>query len=190
VSQYALLLVEGAVTERPWEGFRLDVLEAVASCAASVAVRASDLGFRTGLVVNSALSFRGRNVIRPAGGQAQLTAVLESLAMMRPITITPLNELAQARARDTLPAGATVIFVAGQLRDGVAAYVSDLARRGHPVTMLWVGREAPPAVRSIQVLDYRAVFGVGDPPEGESVFERPKHARPAAAGAAREALRG
>ena len=179
VSQYALLLVDGTVTERPWEGFRLDVLEAVASCAASAAMRAVDHGFSTGLVVNSALSLHGRNVIRPAAGKAHLSSILESLAMMRPITMTPLDELARSRARDTMPAGATVILVAGHVRESVVGYVSELARRGHPAMMLWVGREDPPALRGLKVLDYRAVFGVSEEPEGDSIFDRPRRPAPA-----------
>jgi uncharacterized protein (DUF58 family) len=188
VSQYLMVLVEGTTTERPWEGFRLDVLEALASCAGSVATRATDLGFRTGLIINSTLSLGGRNVVRPASGPSQLSAILESLAMMRPATMAQLQDLARVRARDALPAGATVVFVAGQMREGAVAYVSELARRGHPVLTLWVGREDPPNLRGLHVLDYRDVFGTAREPKG-SAFERPKTG-PRAPSSPLEALRG
>ena len=174
VSQYVIILVEGTTTERPWEGFRMDVLEALASCAGSVAVRAADLGFRTGLITNSTLSLGGRNVIRPASGPQQLPSILESLAMMRPTTMARLDELARSRARDALPAGATVVYVTGQARESAVAYVLELARRGHPVITAWVGREAPPKLRGLNLRDHREQFGVQI--EGE---KRPPFARPA-----------
>ncbi len=172
VSQYAVVVVEGSTTDRPWEGFRLDVLEALASCAGSVAKHALESGFRTGLIVNSTLSLGGRNVVRPASGPPQLGAILESLAMMRPATMNSLQQLALANARDAVPAGATIFYVAGQLKEGAVAHVSDLARRGHPVKTLWVGREDPPSIPQLNLSDYRLEFGVGGSYE-ESMFARP-----------------
>ncbi len=174
VSQYAVVMVEGATTDRPWEGFRLDVLEALASCAGSVAKHALDAGFRTGLVVNSTLSLGGRNVVRPAAGSNQLGDILESLAMMRPATMIGLGQLAIANARDAIPSGATVFFVAAQLREGAVAYVTELGRRGHPVTTLWVGREDPPNLPELNILDYRSAFAVGEVEGDEAVFGRPR----------------
>ncbi len=173
VSQYAVVLTEGTTTDRPWEGFRLDVLEALASCAASVARHALEHDFRTGLIVNSTLSLGGRNVVRPASGPTQLASIMESLAMMRPATMSSLQQLATANARDAIPAGATIFFVAGQLRQSAVAYVSELSRRRHPVTTLWVGREDPPEIPGLNIVDYRSLFGVGSTLE-ESMFMRPK----------------
>ena len=172
VSQYAVVLAEGNTTDRPWEGFRLDVLESVASCAASVARHSLSSGYRTGLIVNSTLSLGGQNVVRPASGPHQLATIMESLAMMRPVTMSSLYDLAMANARDAIPAGATIFFVAGQDREKTVAYVSELARRGHPVTTLWVGRDAPPVLPGLNVRDYRERFGMMEP-TGESMFMRP-----------------
>lgn len=172
VSQYAVILIEGSTTDRPWEGFRLDVLEALASCAGSVAQHALDSGFRTGLVVNSTLSIGGRNVIRPASGPTQFADILEALAMMRPATMVSLQQLALANARDAIPAGATIFFVAGQLRESAVGYVSELSRRGHSVTTLWVGRDDPPTIPDLNIHDYRTVFGVGAA-TSENLFARP-----------------
>lgn len=172
VSQYAVVLVEGTTTDRPWEGFRLDVLEALASCAGSVSKHCIDHGFRTGLIVNSTVSLGGQNVVKPASGPTQLASILESLAMMRPATMSSLQGLAMANARDAIPAGATIFFVAGQLRESAVAYVSELSRRRHPVTTLWVGREDPPAVPGLNIIDYRSVFDIGTTFE-ESMFMRP-----------------
>ncbi len=172
VSQYAVILVEGTTTDRPWEGFRLDVLEALASCAGSVAQHALERGFRTGLIVNSTLSLGGRNVIRPASGPTQMADILESLAMMRPATMGSLQQLAMANARDAIPSGATVFFVAGQLRESAVAYVSELSRRRHPVTTLWVGREDPPNIPALNIVDYRSQFEIGLE-AAENMFSRP-----------------
>ncbi len=172
VSQYAVVLVEGTTTDRPWEGFRLDVLEALASCAGSVAQHALERGFRTGLIVNSTISIGGRNVVRPASSPTQMADILESLAMMRPATMGSLQQLAMANARDAIPSGATIFFVAGQLKEGAVAYVLEMAERRHPVTTLWVGREDPPDIKGLNIVDYRAEFGVGKN-MAESIFGRP-----------------
>lgn len=172
VSQYAVVLIEGSTTDRPWEGFRLDVLEALASCAGSVARHALHHGFRTGLVVNSTLSMGGQNVVRPASGPTQLSSMLETIAMMRPVTTGSLQQLARAHSREILPAGATIFYVAGQLRESAVAYVSELAQRGHPLCTLWVGREDPPNIRGLNILDYRSRFGVGQKSQ-EDMFSRP-----------------
>jgi uncharacterized protein (DUF58 family) len=172
VSQYAVVLTEGNTTDRPWEGFRLDVLESVASCAASVARHALDSGFRTGLIVNSTVSLGGQNVVRPASGPHQLASIMETLAMMRPVTMSSLHNLAMANARDAIPAGASIFFVTGQMRENTVAYVSELAGRGHPVTTLWVGRDDPPVLPVLNVRDYRQVFGRPKPTD-ESMFGRP-----------------
>ena len=172
VSQYAMVLLEGATTARPWEGFRLDVLEALASCAGSVVIHAANLGFRVGLVTNSTLSMGGRNVVRPASGGQQVPMILETLAMMRPATVAHLDSVARSRARDALPAGATIVYVAGQLRDTAVAYVIDLARRGHPVVTLWVGREDPPVIPGLVIRDYRGLFGTL-PETADAAFTRP-----------------
>ncbi len=182
VSQYAVVLVEGTTTDRPWEGFRLDVLEALASCAGSVAQHSLERGFRTGLIVNSTLSIGGRNVVRPASGPTQLADILESLAMMRPATMGGLQRLAMANARDAIPSGATVFYVAGQLKESAVAYVLELARRRHPVTTLWVGREDPPAIAGLNIVDYRSAFGVGSRMAGNE-FARPGSSRNATADA-------
>lgn len=174
VSMQAVVLTEGTITDKPWEGFRLDVLEAVASCAASVAQRSADLGFKTGLIVNSTLSLGGRNVVHPASGAGQLSSILESLAMMRPVTMAPLHELAETDGRDAIPAGATVVLVAGLFRERTVAYVSDLARRGHPVIAIWVGRGKPPNVPGLTTLDYRDRFGMLEEDQSsDSEFKRP-----------------
>ena len=173
VSQYAVILTEGNTTDRPWEGFRLDVLEAVASCAASVARHALDSGFRTGLIVNSTLSLGGQNVVRPASGSHHLASIMESLAMMRPVTMSSLHDLAMANARDAIPAGASIFYVTGQVRENTVAYVTELAGRGHPVTTLWVGRDTPPALPRLNAVDYRETFGMVEP-SGESMFRRPE----------------
>ena len=110
--------------------------------------------------------------MRPASGPTQLGSILEALAMMRPATMGSLQQLALANARDAIPSGATIFFVAGQLRESAVAYVTELAQRGHPVTTLWVGREDPPAIPALNFVDYRSVFGVGRTLD-ESVYSRP-----------------
>ena len=158
VSQYAVILLEGSTTERPWEGFRPHVLEAAVTGAASVAMRALELGYRVGLVSNGIVSTEGRNVIPTGRGPSHLPSILESLAMVRQTAFRRLEETVANQGGDVIPFGATFIYIAGIFRDSTVEYVTRMARRGHPVVAIWVGDGEPPKIPGIEVLDHRKTF--------------------------------
>ena len=72
----------------------------------------------------------------------------------------PLEDLLERYGAEAMPAGATVVFVAGLFRPATVDFVADLARRGHQVVTLYVGDEDPPEVPNLPIEDYRGVFAV------------------------------
>ncbi|MCH8114947.1 MAG: DUF58 domain-containing protein [Chloroflexi bacterium] len=158
VSEHVVIFAEAVTTSVPWEGYRSDVLEATMEAAASISKHALDLGYKTGLVTNGVTSFRGSYaVVVPSSGPTQLTILLESLAMVHPIAIRTMDELARDR-RGAIPAGATLIHIGGIYHPRTMNYLGGLARAGHPVIILHVGREEPPDYPEFEVRDGRALF--------------------------------
>lgn len=159
VSHYAVILLEAATTDRPWEGYLGNVLERAVTCAASAAVNASDAGHRVGLIANGVPPHNeGSAVIPPATSPGHLLDIMKSLAMVKPMAVKSLNELARHHGQGALPPGATIIYVAGAFRQGAVEYVASLSRRGYRVRTLYVGDEEPPRLPDLNVLSLGAYF--------------------------------
>jgi len=173
VSEHAVIFAEAVTTDVPWEGYRSDVLEGSLTAAASIANHALDLGYKVGLVTNGVNSASGsHSVVTPGTGTAQLTLLLESLAMVHPIGVRSLDELARNK-RGAIPAGATLIHVGGIYHPRTMNYLMRLKRIGHPVIILHTGREEPPDYSDFQVRDGRSMFLDTKPTSGPTDFQRP-----------------
>ena len=177
VSEHVVIFAEAITTSIPWEGYRSDVLEATMTAAASIAQHALDLGYKTGLVANGVTSLRSSYaVVPPSSGPTQLTTLLESLAMVHPIAVQSMDQLARDR-RGAIPKGSTLIHIGGIYHPRTMNYLGGLALTGHPVIILHVGREDPPEYPEFEVRDGRSVFL--DPlrrdrkQDGKSEFSRP-----------------
>jgi len=158
VSEHLVIFAEAITTNVSWEGFRSDVLEATMTAAASIAKHALDIGYKTGLVANGVTSLRASYaVIPPSSGPKQLTTLLESLAMVHPIAVRSMDQLARNR-RGAIPAGSTLIHIGGIYHPRTMNYLGRLARTGHPVVILHVGREEPPEYPEFEVRDGRPMF--------------------------------
>ncbi len=176
VSQYAVVLLDATTTEHPWDGYSPDVLEAAVSAAASVAVRAAELGYRVGLVTNGVPpSEDARMVIPPGAGHGQAPAILEALAMVRPLTVRTIEEVVEREAAGAIPFGSTVIYISGVFKAPTLDSLAGLRARGHPVQLLWVGEGPPPSPAGLRVLDGRATFGS---PMPDDAFRRPSDVVP------------
>ncbi|MDA1280230.1 MAG: DUF58 domain-containing protein [Chloroflexi bacterium] len=173
VSEHTVIFVEAITSAVPWEGYRSDVLEGSMIAAASVAKHSLDLGYKVGLVSNGVTSSSGSHAVVPPGsGTAQLTILLESLAMVHPIAIRTLDELARSR-RGAVPAGATLIHIGGIYHPRTMQYLTGLSRTGHPVIILHIGREAPPEFTEFEVRDGRGLFLESLERLRETEFSRP-----------------
>ncbi len=161
VSNDVVVMLESATVDTAWHGYRYDVLEAGVTGAASIASRCVDLGFRVGFMGNGVRPGRGiMSVIPPGDGAIHLRNILEALAFVHPLSFLPLEKLALERGFHAVPEGASIVLVAGLLREGAVGYLAESKTRGHEVMVVWVGREAPPKVTGLRVLDMRASFKI------------------------------
>ncbi len=173
VTEHAVIFAEAITTDVPWEGYRSDVLEATMTAAASIANHALDLGYMVGLVTNGVSGSSASHAVVPPGtGATQLTTLLESLAMVHPIGVRSLEELARSR-RGAIPPGATLIHIGGIYNPRTMNYLLGLRRSGHPVIVLHTGREEPPNYPHFEVRDGRGTFLELTSTSGSIDFSRP-----------------
>ena len=141
-----LVALNVSTMERVWEGYDPLVLERAISVAASVARFAEEHRYTIGLAANCTFPNADRHIyVAPSRAPEQLTRVLESLAMVTPFTLVPMEDVLRD-ARRRLPAGATIVVVTGFLSEGMEAY---LARHGGEVgrlALVWVGDQPPPSL--------------------------------------------
>ncbi len=161
VSNEVVIMLESATVDTAWHGYRYDVLEAGVTGAASIASRCVDLGYRVGFMGNGVRPGRGvMSVIPPGDGPSHLREILEALAFVHPLSFLPLEKLALERGFHAVPTRAAIVLVAGLLREGAVSYLAESKVRGHDAMVVWVGREDPPRVTGMRVLDMRANFKI------------------------------
>lgn len=172
VEHYLVILVDVLTAEKAWEGYSSRLLERVVTAAASFASRAAELGYRVGMVSNGIpLAETGRMVIRPSADPRQLPAILEALAMVRPLAIGRLDSVIAAEPQ-AIPFGASIVAISSVIPERLLYVLDRLATRGHPVDVIYVGAGEPPSTGArfeIQNLGER--FDVGEMLEEEPVVE-------------------
>ena len=109
------------------------------------------------MVTNGVSGSASHAVVTPGTGQDQLTALLESLAMVHPIAVRTLDEMAKHR-RGAIPPGSTLIHVGGTYHPRTINYLLELKSLGHPVIILHIGREDPPQFPEFEIRDGRSMF--------------------------------
>ncbi|HEX5939874.1 MAG TPA: DUF58 domain-containing protein [Dehalococcoidia bacterium] len=133
--------------EKDWEGYDPVLLERAISVAASVARDSLDARLATGLVANGSYPGADRPLrVAPARSLEQLPRILEALAVISPLTLTPLSQMLEEQRR-LLPAGCSIVLVTALVDDDLAGGLITLAAR-HPVMVVAVGQpiELPPGV--------------------------------------------
>jgi len=140
----AVFLDVRTVSEYP--GLVPDYLELGVCAAASVARHLMDAGQAVGLYANGFVRRQGALIrLPPARRPEHWHAILESLARLDGLPIGALARYLRAE-RCTLPLGATVVAISACIDDELVAALLDARRAGHPVALLAVGNEAPPAI--------------------------------------------
>ena len=122
--------------QHAWEGYLKDELERAVSVAASVAVWAAGARYAVGLLANGSFPESDRPIrLPPSRNREQLTRVLESLAVIQPLTMGDLAGTLQ-RESNRLPAGSTIVLVASLIPDSLAGVIVRLFEQGHKVHVL------------------------------------------------------
>lgn len=109
-----------------------DTFEYAVSIAASVARYFS----RNGQVVGFACISNQRVILSSERGERQLNKILETLALVRPEGLIPVESLVDSQAA-FLPRGSTVILITPSVKKSLVTGAASLIRRGlHPVFIL------------------------------------------------------
>jgi uncharacterized protein (DUF58 family) len=143
-----------------------DALEMAITAAASISAWAIDQGYQVGISTNGMHRFGRLKVsVDPSGTPSQLQQILEALGRLQPIPVRPFED---TLARDTsrLAYGSTIVVVSAVLTAPVVAEMLALRRRGHPVTLVYAGRQAMPGP-----MDGVVVRRVGPPDAWRDVSE-------------------
>lgn len=149
----------GEWANRPW------LLEAEVSAAASVASRLNTLGYSVGLVTNGIPSSVGVGTMVPPGrGANHLPGILNALARVQLMYVAPLETSITELGANSLPYGATLVYIAGIFRPETVAFLAALTRQGYSLTTLNVGEADAPPLPVLNVQDYRGYFGAEQVP--------------------------
>lgn len=133
---HMLLAVNVHTLAHSWEGYVPEHLERILSVAASVATYGFEAGYSIGLTANGSYPSSDRPMRIPVGRRSdQLMRILEALAVIGPLTLTPLETILE-RESQVFPYGATLVCVTSRMDDPLAAALYRIAQAGHTVTVL------------------------------------------------------
>lgn len=154
-SLHMLLAVNVHTLAHTWQGYVPEFLERVLSAAGSIARYGAETGFAVGLVANGSYPGSDRPLRIPAGRRSdQLTRILEALAVIGPLTLTPLETVLDREAA-ALPYGTTVVCVTSRVDPPLAASLRRIASSGHAVAVVAIGGEEIPRsdLAGVQIWD-------------------------------------
>jgi uncharacterized protein (DUF58 family) len=137
--------------ERYWEGIDEEQVERLISAAATIAQAGLEEGYAVGLYVNGAPAEHEQLVRLPPGrSPAQLEHIMETLARLTPISITPMARLLRATA-GALPWGATLLLISAIAPDSTRAALLRQRERGRDVAWLFLGDGPAPRASGVLV---------------------------------------
>ncbi len=136
-----VIVIDLQTMPRPWEGYDPALLDHLLGLATTLAIRAHRSGMAVGLLSNCSFPEADRLLeVAPARGETQLLRVLEALAMATPFLLVEVDRLLTIRTR-SFPLGASVVCVSANPNADLAAPLLAVKRHGHPVALVWGGRE-------------------------------------------------
>lgn len=134
--QHLYVLLNIDTLEHSWEGYLKDDLERNVSMAASLAVWATDQRYAVGLLANGSLPNSDRPIrLAPSRARSQLTRILETLAVVQPLT---MGDLASRLRRESgrLPLGSTLVLAVAYVPDELAEVMRRLQHEGYRVAVV------------------------------------------------------
>ena len=127
-------------------------MEALVSKAASLIYYGYDMGFRVGLISNGGIAYAGRAFRVPPGrSPKQLPILLEALAGVTPVVISPFSQFLITQAPN-LEYGSTLIIVTGVLTPTLTEALLRLKARARKIILVSLAQEKPPDVAGIEML--------------------------------------
>ncbi len=134
--QHLYVLLNIDTLEHSWEGYLKDDLERTVSMAASLAVWGAGRRYAVGLLANGSLPNSDRPIrLAPSRARSQLPRILETLAVVQPLT---MGNLATGLRREAsrLPLGSTLVLTAALITDELAEAMRRLQDEGYRVAVV------------------------------------------------------
>ena len=149
-----MLAVSVETSPQHWRGYSSVRLERAITAAASLASHCMESGYSLGLISNGVPMVTDRPAeLRPSRSRPQLRAVLEALATLQPITLSPMAAHMENRM-GRFPVGATVVLVTAYFDRDLAGVLARLRARGHPAAVVYLGGDpAPPVPAGVALFD-------------------------------------
>jgi len=167
VSQNVVLALECETGGAVYWRVDAPVLENAISTAAALVAQTLDRGVHLGFICNGTpLSGETPPVIPPRAGPGQAAEIMNCLAAASAITTRPIESLAARHGPRAIPVGATILYVAGVVRKSTIQFLRERNANGNRVRILYCGREDPPQIPGLEVIDIRAAFDLA--PESET----------------------
>ncbi len=134
--QHLYLLLNIDTLEHSWEGYLKDDLERTISVAASLAVWATARRYAVGLLANGSLPNSDRHIrLAPSRSRSQLPRILETLAVIQPLTMGALAGRLRREA-GRIPLGSTLVLAAAYIPDELAEAMRRLQHEGYRVLVV------------------------------------------------------
>ena len=138
VATHVMVVLNISTLEAPFQGYNPMLLERAITVAASVAKHVFDKRCAVGLLANASLPQSDQPLKIPPGRHpAQLTHILEALAMVMPASLIPMERLLD-REGHRLPLGSTLVMVTAIVNPPIHAALTKLKEAGHAVVLLSV----------------------------------------------------
>ena len=139
-------------TDRPWLGFRQDLMERLISTAASVCYQGMQDGYAVGLVSNGCLTHADHPfILPPSRSPNQLAALLSALAAVTPFTHTSFEEYL-LKVMPKVPYGASLVLICGIHSEHLLDTVQRLNKYRPKITLISMAETPPAAMPNLQVL--------------------------------------
>ena len=144
---------------RYWEGYSSSNFERAITVAASVASYVAERNYTLGLFSNGTPIVADRPFnVPPNRSPEQLTIILEALATIRPMVMSPMARQLAEQAK-TFPMGSTLVITAAFISSELADVIRTLRARGYRMLVLWVGDDQCPQLpEGVPVHDLRDYF--------------------------------
>jgi uncharacterized protein (DUF58 family) len=135
-----------------WLGVRPQLMEALVSKAASLIYYGYNMGYRVGLISNGGIAYAGRAFRVPPGrSPKQLPTLLEALAGVTPVVISPFSAFLITQAPH-LEYGSTLIIVTGVLTSSITEALLRLKARARKIILVSLAEEKLPDITGIEIL--------------------------------------
>lgn len=157
--------------ERPWEGIDYLRAESAIVAAASLASHGLEEREQVGVYANGVLVGSDQHLrVHPGLGPRQLSAILEGLAKLTPLSATSFVRLLRQETR-RFPVGSTLVVISAVMTEALSASLAELLMGRRKVVLLQVGEVEDPELPGLEVHSLPEDL-LGDPPS-----TRPRYVR-------------